>query len=223
MNVSVFVARIKFLQESSYSGFGGPRQHLSFGSAYPRRGMSTQSNSQFDSPVEPVTHERPATHERAEEFVDTVRVARPRHELYAYWRDFSNLPKFMEKVRKVTEVDSLSSIWTVAGAAGSSADWEFIVTDDEADRLIAWSASGNTPVKYSGRVEFKDAEPSPDIGAAGNATATEVTATLRYEAPSGLIDSLIARMSGSAHAAAEDPAVQTRSDLLRFKEVMEGK
>jgi uncharacterized membrane protein len=177
--------------------------------------MSTPSNSPLEPPND----------ERAEEFVDTVCIARPRHELYAFWRDFSNLPKFMEKVRKVTEVDSISSIWTVVGSAGSSADWEFIVTDDETDRLIAWSASGNTPLKYSGRVEFKDAAPSPSgaassSGAGTAATATEVTATLRYEAASGLIDSLIARMSGAAPAA-DDPAVQTRSDLLRFKEVTE--
>lgn len=161
-----------------------------------------------------------AADERAEEFVDTVRIARPRHELYAFWRDFGNLPKFMEKVRKVTEVDSLSSIWTVGGAAGSSADWEFIVTDDEADRLIAWSASGNTPFKYSGRVEFKDALAQPSAGSTPNGAATDVTAALRYEAASGLIEGLIARMSG-ASAGAEDLAVQTRSDLLRFKELME--
>jgi uncharacterized membrane protein len=170
----------------------------------------------------------PAGH-RAEEFVDTVLIARPRHELYAYWRDFSNLPKFMEKVRQVTEVDSLSSIWTVAESGGRSADWEFLVTDDETDRLIAWSASGNTPIKYAGRVEFKDAvaaqvDGSPQIDAsppgAQPPAATEVTATLRYEAASGLIESLILRMAGRA-AADDDPAVQTRSDLLRFKELME--
>lgn len=163
-----------------------------------------------------------ASDERAEEFVDTVRIARPRHELYAFWRDFNNLPKFMEKVRNVTEVDSISSIWTVAGAAGSSADWEFIVTDDEADRLIAWSASGNTPVKYSGRVEFKDAQPVVDEQAAGGAPValTEVTATLRYQAAAGLIESLVARMAGT-EPTIDDPAVQTRSDLLRFKEIME--
>ena len=153
--------------------------------------------------------ESPAADARVEEFIDTVRIARPRHELYAFWRNFTNLPKFMEKVRKVTEVDSLSSIWTVADGTNPGVDWEFIVTDDEADRLIAWSASGNTPVKYSGRVEFKEA-----------AEATDVTATLRYEAPGGVIDSLVARMSGAADPA-DDPAVQTRSDLLRFKEVME--
>ena len=169
---------------------------------------SSQTPSSVESPADA----------RAEEFVDIVLIARPRHELYAFWRDFSNLPKFMEKVRQVTEVDSLSSIWTVAESGGNSADWEFLVTDDETDRLIAWSASGHTPVKYSGRVEFKDA-PSP--GVSGSAPATEVTATLRYEAPSGLIESLILRMAGTP-GTADDPTAQTRSDLLRFKELMEG-
>jgi len=92
----------------------------------------------------------------SEELVDRVIVARPRQELYAFWRDFTNLPKFMENVRKVTEVDSLSSLWTIAVADGESTEWEFLVTDDEPDRMIAWSTSGHSPVKYAGRVEFED-------------------------------------------------------------------
>ncbi|HEX4151444.1 MAG TPA: SRPBCC family protein [Steroidobacteraceae bacterium] len=160
-------------------------------------------------PTDPKTQAAPTEDARLEEFVDSVVIARPRHELFLFWRDFGNLPKFMEKVRKVTVVDSLSSIWTVAASSGESTDWEFIVTDEEADRLIAWSASGNTPVKYSGRVEFNDVSP----------TVTEVTATLRYEPPSGIIDTLLAKVSGTP--AADELAVQKRSDLLRFKEVME--
>jgi uncharacterized membrane protein len=129
----------------------------------------------------------------------------------AFWRDFSNLPKFMQNVQDVTQVDSLSSVWTVKDPSGHIAEWEFIVTDDEPDRLIAWSTSGNTPVKYSGRVEFKDTRPNE---------GTEVTATLRYEPPTGLIEHLIAKVGGSP--APPEPPVQTRADLLRFKRYMEG-
>ena len=171
---------------------------------------------------------RPADDGRADEFVDSVIIARPRHELFAFWRDFGNLPKFMEKVRKVTVVDSLSSIWTVAASGGHTTDWEFIITDEEDDRLIAWSASGNTPVKYSGRVEFKDVSPQgatvlPDVPDHRPAAtpATEVTATLRYEPHSGILDTLIAKVSRSG--AADELAVQTRSDIQRFKEVMESR
>ena len=153
--------------------------------------------------------DRPAPDPGVEEFVDSVTIGRPRHELYAFWRDFGNLPRFMEHVRKVSQVDSLSSIWTV-DAGGEIRDWEFIITDDEPDRMIAWSASGNTPVGYAGRVEFKD-----------TAGGTEVTAVLRYRAPSGLVESLVATLSGSG-SPASDPPLQTRSDLIRFKNLMEG-
>jgi uncharacterized membrane protein len=144
----------------------------------------------------------------AHEFVGTVVVQRPRHQVYAFWRDFCNLPKFMRNVTRVTAVDALSSVWTVTDAEGKSAEWEFLITDDEEDRLIAWSTSGHTPVHYSGRVEFKTL----------NGDATEVTATLRYAAPSGLVESLIAKVAGTDET---QPLVQTPEDLARFKSYME--
>lgn len=144
--------------------------------------------------------------ERAPETIDSVTIAQPRSTLYAFWRDFTNLPKFMENVQGVTEVDSISSLWTIKDATGQTTEWEFIVTDDETDRLIAWASSGNTPVRYSGRVEFRDVPAAP---------ATEVTAIIHYDPPSGLIENLIAKVAGP------EPAVQTRADLYRFKEYME--
>jgi uncharacterized membrane protein len=126
------------------------------------------------------------------ELVDRVIVARPRQELYAFWRDFTNLPRFMENVRNVTEVDSLSSLWTIAVADGDSTEWEFLVTDDEPGRMIAWSTSGHSPVKYSGRVEFEDTVPPG---------STQVTTVVNDPAPAPL-----------AHA---------HTDLVRFKQYME--
>ena len=170
----------------------------------------------------PDTQAPPVDDERVEEFVDSVLIERPRHVLFAFWRDFKNLPKFMQKVRAVTEVDAISSIWTVAMGPQESSDWEFIVTDEEQDRMIAWSASGHTPVKYSGRVEFRDVPAPPPADTARDpapAPCTEVTATLRYRPETGLLDSLIAKVAGEEPTA--DLPVQTRGDLLRFKEVIE--
>jgi uncharacterized membrane protein len=138
--------------------------------------------------LDQMSAEQPAAEPHVHEFVARVVVARPRHELYAFWHDFTNAPKFMAHVEGVTEVDSLSSMWTVRDRAGNATQWEMLVTDDEADRLIAWSTSGNTPVSYSGRIEFRDA-----AGGAG----TEVTATLRHER-SGAVQGLYGRTrSGS--------------------------
>jgi uncharacterized membrane protein len=189
---------------------------------------------------------KPPAESRVHEFVARVVVARPRHELFAFWRDFTNAPKFMANVAGVTEVDSLSSVWTVTAPAGGSTEWEMLVTDEEADRLIAWSTSGNTPVSYSGRIEFEDAAVQSaavqsavvqsavvQSAAAQDTTAqdttaqdttgsvgTQVTATVRHEEHAGLVETLIEAVAGS-HEAAEPP-VQSSADLQRFKEYMEG-
>jgi uncharacterized membrane protein len=157
---------------------------------------------------EEIHHESTPT-SGAREYVDEILVGRPRRVLYAFWRDFANAPQFMRNVECVTAVDALSSVWTVKDASGRSAEWEFIVTDDEPDRLIAWATSGHTPVKYVGRVEFRDG---------GTADETQVIATLRHDAPSGIVDSLLAKVSGDPDAA---PLIQSREDLLRFKACME--
>jgi len=163
--------------------------------------MSTESYMSTE-PTAPEPH----THE----FVASVVVARPRRELYAFWRDFTNAPKFMENVTTVTEVDSLSSMWTVKDAAGNTAQWELLVTEDEPDRLIAWSTSGNSPVSYSGRVEFQDA-----AGVEG----TQVTATVRHAQHPGPVETLIEAVTGPPTE--HDPPVQSRADLEQFKAYME--
>ena len=50
--------------------------------------------------------------------VRAVMINRPRDALYAYWRDFANLPSFMENVKSVEILDEKRSSWTVAGPAG---------------------------------------------------------------------------------------------------------
>ncbi len=146
------------------------------------------------------------------EFVASVVVSRPRPELYAFWRDFRNAPKFMARVESVTEVDALSWVWTVKDESGRSARWELLVTDYEVDRMIAWATSGNTPVHYAGRIEFKDTQDS---------SGTEIVATLRHEEHPGIVETLIEAVSGSREEA--DPPVQSRADLMRLKEYMEGR
>lgn len=148
----------------------------------------------------------------AREFVTSVQVSRPRAEIYAFWRDFKNAPKFMAQVESVTEVDSLSWVWTVQDSSGKAAQWELLVTDDETDRMIAWATSGNTPVDYTGRIEFKDAD---DTG------GTEIVATLRHEAHPGIVESLIEAVAGVQERA--EPPVQSQADLLRLKEYLEGR
>jgi uncharacterized membrane protein len=205
----------KFCHESPQTGHGRAQafrkktpdmvQEKTYTKALSSRSPDAAARDMLDK----MSAEPPTTEPHTHEFVASVVIARPRHELYAFWRDFTNAPKFMARVDAVTEVDSLSSMWTVKDGAGHPAQWEMLVTDDEPDHLIAWSTSGNSPVSYSGRVEFQDA--------AGE--GTEVTARVRHVQHPGLVETLIEAVAGAP--AEQAPPVQSSTDLDRFKEYME--
>jgi uncharacterized membrane protein len=136
----------------------------------------------------------------------SVTINRPRMELYSFWRDFSNLPKFMGNVHSVAIKDQSHSHWIIEAPAGKTVEWDSQIVDDEPGRAIAWKSLEGASVRNSGRVEFLD---SPD----GRGTVVRVTLT--YDPPAGTVGKLIAKLFQ------KEPKVQARQDLRRFKQLME--
>ncbi len=135
----------------------------------------------------------------------SVTINRPVGELFAYFRDFANLPTFMENVERIDILDQKRSHWVVKGPAGKSYEWDSTITEEAQDSFIAWASDEGADVANSGRVDFRDA------GARG----TVVTATILYDPPGGAIGQFIAKMFQ------REPAIQARRDLRRFKQLME--
>lgn len=136
----------------------------------------------------------------------TVTINRPRDELYAFWRDFTNLPSFMDNVERIKVLDGRRSHWTVKAPGGTHVEWTAAVTDEREGEYIAWASEEDASVPNSGRIEFRDAQ-----GGRG----TIVTATILYDPPAGIIGKVIAKMFQ------REPAIQARRDLRRFKQLME--
>jgi len=136
----------------------------------------------------------------------SVTIDRPRQELYAFWRDFQNLPRFMHNVKSVSVLDARRSHWVIEAPAGKTVEWDSSVTEDQPGRLVAWESQQEASVRNSGRVEFLD---SPD----GRGTVVRVT--LVYDPPGGTVGQLIAKVFQ------KEPKVQARQDLRRFKQLME--
>ncbi|HTV78895.1 MAG TPA: SRPBCC family protein [Steroidobacteraceae bacterium] len=136
----------------------------------------------------------------------SVTIDRPRQELYAFWRNFENLPLFMHNIRRVTVIDSTHSRWLVAAPAGKSVEWPSAITVDDPGQLIGWESEEGASVRNSGTVEFKD---SPER------RGTVVTVTLAYDPPAGAIGQMIAKLFH------KEPKIQARRDLRRFKQLME--
>ena len=135
-----------------------------------------------------------------------VTIDRPRDELYAFWRDFSNLARLMDNIERIDVLDHERSHWVVKGPAGADIEWDSLVTEDIPVRRIAWRAAEGADVQNRGWVEFRDAPPG---------RGTEVHALIEYDAPGGLVGRLIAKLFQ------REPNTQTRRELRRFKQLME--
>jgi uncharacterized membrane protein len=136
----------------------------------------------------------------------TTTINRPRAELYAYWRDFSNLATFMENIVRIDVLDPVRSHWVVKAPGGGTVEWDARVTDEEQGRFIAWTSEAGADVPNSGRVDFSEA-----TGGRG----TAVTATIAYDPPAGVVGKVIALIFQ------REPELQARRDLRRFKQLME--
>jgi uncharacterized membrane protein len=136
----------------------------------------------------------------------SVTINRPREELYAFWRDFTNLPRFMRNVHSVAIKDETRSHWVIEAPAGKTVEWDSEITRDEPGRLIAWQSLDGASVRNSGQVEFLDSS-------AGRGTVVRVTLT--YDPPAGGVGKLIAKIFQ------KEPKIQARQDLRRFKQLME--
>jgi uncharacterized membrane protein len=136
----------------------------------------------------------------------TVTIGRPREELYEFWREFSNLGKFLQNVRSVRSEDRVCAHWVVGTAGAQSVELDTIVIEDVPNELIAWRAAQGSQIAHEGRVEFRDAP-----GGRG----TKVTAVILYDhAGTAAAGQFAQEFNHEARA-------QARRELRRFKQLME--
>ncbi len=135
----------------------------------------------------------------------TVLINKPRQEVYAFWRDFSNLPRFMRAVDTI-EIDGPLTRWTVKAPLGQTVTLVTEVTEDVPGSAIGWRSTEESQIKTEGRVSFTDA-----VGDRG----TAVTADIQYEPPAGDLGRLAAKLFGA------EPNIQARHELKRLKMLLE--
>jgi uncharacterized membrane protein len=135
----------------------------------------------------------------------SVTINKPAAELYKFWRNFENLPQFMNHLELVKNTDPLYSHWKTKAPLGYSVEWDAEITNEVENRLIEWKSIEGSDIPNSGRVEFSETK---DRG-------TVVKVTFQYEAPGGKLGSFFAKVFG------ENPATQVEDDLRRFKRLME--
>lgn len=135
----------------------------------------------------------------------SIRIAAPAHEVYAFWRNFENLPRFMEHVKEVRPASSDRQIWhwKLKGPMNSSFEFDARLTEDQPDRAIGWNSTGGS-MGSSGAVTFSELEDN-----------TEVHVIMQwFDTPGGGFGEALSR-------ALQNPDQMLEEDLRRLKDVIE--
>ncbi len=125
---------------------------------------------------------------------------------YQFWRNFENLPRFMNHLDSVSVLGDRRSRWTALGPMGRRITWEAEIDNERENEFISWHSLPESDINASGYVCFR---PAP----AGRGTLLE--ASLDFASPGGVIG------SGAAKIMGKDPGFLMRQDLRRLKALIE--
>ena len=136
---------------------------------------------------------------------DAITIYRPVSEVYSFWRNLENLPRFMEHLEEVRVIGRFHSHWVARGPLGVLVEWDAEIINDISPTLISWKSVGHSDVVSAGSVRFK-----PE-----GEHATQVHVKLQYDPPAGKLGATVAWLLG------DDPQHQIAEDLRRFKQLLE--
>jgi uncharacterized membrane protein len=136
----------------------------------------------------------------------SITINRQPEELYSFWRDFENLPRFMTHLEEIRKLDDKRSHWKAKGPVGFTFEWDAEITEDRPNERLAWASVAGSSVHSAGSVNFKK-------GPGDRGTVVEVE--MRVDPPGGAIGAQIAKLFG------KEPGQQVRDHLRAFKQIME--
>jgi uncharacterized membrane protein len=135
--------------------------------------------------------------------VKSVVVNAPVEQVFNFWRNFENFPRFMDNIESIRVTGEDLSHWTAKGPLGTNVEWDAKTTSVQENKKIAWQSVDGT-IETHGAVTFEE------VGA----NQTKVTVGLEYNPPAGALGEAVARLFSN-------PEHQLEEDLNRFKAVAE--
>ena len=132
----------------------------------------------------------------------SVTINKPTREVYAFYRQLSQLPRFMDYLESVVEQDARRSHW-VAKLPVGKISWDAEIVDDVPGERISWQTVEGSPIHMRGAVTFTKT-PGRDM------TEVRVEMQLGFtgKAPSTTLAKVFAKP-------------QIKGDLRRLKQVLE--
>lgn len=141
---------------------------------------------------------------RSIDFIKTLQIGAPVEQVFDFWSNFENFPKFMRNVREVRRNNDGTWHWEVAGPLGATVQWDSVVTASIPNQLIAWKTTAGSQVQHAGMVRF-----DPE------GTGARLQIKMSYNPPAGAMGHVVASLFGA------DPLSEMDEDLMRLKTFFE--
>jgi uncharacterized membrane protein len=135
---------------------------------------------------------------------ESIRIDRPVEDLYRFWRNLAELPRFMTHLERVTDLGGNRSHWVAKGPAGMRVEWDAEIINEVPNKVIGWRSLPDADLVTAGSVSF-----TPE------ANGTRLTVHLQYAPPAGILGKTIAQLFG------DEPSQAIREDLQRLKALLE--
>jgi uncharacterized membrane protein len=110
----------------------------------------------------------------------------------------------MKHLEWVSEREEGITHWVAKGPAGMRVEWDARIINEIDNKLIGWQSLNGSTISTAGSVNFRE---TPG--------GTEVRVHLQYNPPAGRLGAAVAWLFG------EEPTLQIREDLRRFKQLIE--
>jgi uncharacterized membrane protein len=135
-----------------------------------------------------------------------ITVNKPVEEVYFFWKDPRNLPRFMNSLESVHPITDRLSHWKIKAPAGMSVEFDAEIVTDNPNEMIEWRSVDASDVENTGTVRFRSA--------AGN-RGTEVELEAEFKPKGGPLGARVARAMSMV------PKTNLMNDLRRFKQLIE--
>ena len=137
---------------------------------------------------------------------DAIIVNQPRAVLFAFWREFANLPQFVPGLVSVVPVGDTQLHWIANTSGNRRITWDTEIIAEKKNALITWRTLPDSPVRHTASVRFTTL---PHGG------GTEVRMSVEYRAPGGQIAGKLSKILG------KDPEQTLLEILQQFKQLAE--
>ena len=154
--------------------------------------------------VSPLIHDGSPPPHQSGAIQACVAIHRSLVDVFSFYRDFKNLPKFLGDVMTVEQINPVTSRWTIQGPFGIRQKWTIRVTDERANQFVRYETVTSPRLVTYWEIDFTV---RPERG------ETDVCETMKP--PLGRIGRAGLALIGKF------PTEEIHSNLHRLKELLE--